>query len=54
MLNQDLRRKAFFLSNDNLQELDKDPIYKQAYRAFAIATTRSYSYCDEILLPLKS
>jgi hypothetical protein len=54
MPNQDLRRKAFFSSNDNPQELDEDPTYEQAYRAFAIATTRSYGHRDEMSPPPKS
>ena len=48
MPNQDLRRKAFFSSNDNPQEPDDDPIYEQVYRAFATATTRSYGHRDEM------
>jgi hypothetical protein len=54
MPNQDLRRKAFFSSNDDPQEHDDDPIYEQAYRAFAIATTRSYGHRDEMPPPPKS
>lgn len=54
MPNQDLRRKAFFSSNDNPQGPDDDPVYEQAYRAFAIATARSYGHRDEMPPPPKS
>lgn len=56
MPNQDLRKKAFFSSadkpddnsDDPPDDHEEEPTYEQAYRAFAVATTRTYGHRDDM------